>query len=81
MKSNHALRAILALTSLVGAGISLGGCDPQGPTATAIPASHEKSIDAIKNNPNMPDAAKQQAIARMQQADKEAGFMPTGSKK
>jgi hypothetical protein len=67
----------MALTSVVGASLSLPGCNSAEATATATPASHEKTIEAIQNNPNMPAAAKQQAIDRMKAADKEAGFMPT----
>ena len=77
MMTRRTVRVALALILVVGAGLTLTGCGSGGATATATPASHEKTIDVIKNNPNMPEEAKQQAIARMQQADKEAGFMPS----
>ncbi|MHB8636203.1 MAG: hypothetical protein ACYC96_07000 [Fimbriimonadaceae bacterium] len=77
MPTSMFFRALVTLAAVAGATVALIGCDSAGPTATAIPASHEKTIDVIRNNPNMPEAAKRQAISRMQQADKEAGFMPT----
>ena len=81
MKTQTNLRLCSALTFVVGAGILLAGCNPDGPTATVSPKSHEQAIDVIKNNPNMPQAAKDQAIARMAQEDKAAGFLPKASGK
>jgi len=74
------LNSVTALALAAGAGLVLGGCGSDRPTAIATPKSHEAAIDAIKNNPNMPQSAKDQAIGRMQAADKQAGFLPTGKK-
>ena len=70
-------RGSAALAFAASAGLSLIGCGSSEGVATAKPISHEKSIEAIQNNPNMPEAAKQQALARMKAADSQAGFMPT----
>ena len=55
------------LAVLAAAVAALTGCSNKATVDTAHAASVQKSMDAVKNNPHIPDAAKAQIMAQMQQ--------------
>ena len=73
METIQRLRTSLTLALVASVSSILVGCQSE-PVAT--PISPEKSIDVIKNNKDMPENMKQQAIARLQASQKQAQYLP-----
>lgn len=55
------------LAVLAAAVAALTGCSNKGTVDTAHAATVQQSVDAVKNNPHIPDAAKAQILAHMQE--------------
>ena len=55
------------LAVLAAAVAALTGCSNKGTVDTAHAANVQQSMDAIKSNPHIPDAAKAQIMSQMQQ--------------
>ena len=55
------------LAVLAAAAAALTGCSSKGTVDTAHAATVQKSMDDVKNNPHIPDAAKAQIMSQMQQ--------------